>query len=61
MVIDPVCKMRIDERTAAAKSDYQGTTYYFCSKSCQVRFDQDPGRYLQSPASAGAPGPSKQR
>lgn len=45
MVKDVVCGMQIDEKTAAAKSEYEGTTYYFCSAGCKVRFDQNPSRY----------------
>jgi YHS domain-containing protein len=35
MVIDPVCKMKIDEKTAKFKSDYQEKTYYFCAPGCK--------------------------
>ncbi|MEX0975450.1 MAG: YHS domain-containing protein [Bacillota bacterium] len=31
MAIDPVCKMEVDPKTAPAKTDYKGTTYYFCN------------------------------
>jgi YHS domain-containing protein len=31
MARDPVCGMEVDERTAAATAEYQGTTYYFCA------------------------------
>ena len=47
--IDPVCEMQIDEQTAAAKSEYQGQTYYFCSSGCKRQFDKDPERYLRKP------------
>jgi Cu+-exporting ATPase len=46
MVKDPVCGMMIDEKTAAAKSEYQGQTYYFCMEMCKTKFDSDPGRYV---------------
>lgn len=45
MVKDPVCGMMIDEKTAAGKSEYQGTTYYFCAPGCKQRFDQNPQGY----------------
>lgn len=48
MSVDPVCKMDVDEKTAAAKSDYKGKTYYFCAKDCKVAFDKDPRKYLKS-------------
>jgi len=47
MAIDPVCKMKVDETKAAGKSDYKGTTYYFCALSCKAKFDQDPQKYLK--------------
>jgi YHS domain-containing protein len=46
MVIDPVCKMEIDEKTAAAKSMYKGKMYYFCSLGCKKAFDSNPEKYL---------------
>ena len=44
--MDPVCGMEVEQSKAAATSDYDGTTYYFCSKSCKTEFDQDPAKYL---------------
>jgi Cu+-exporting ATPase len=38
--------MEVDERTAAARSQYEGDTYYFCSEECKRRFDADPERYV---------------
>jgi len=46
MAIDPVCHMRIDEAKAAGKSNYKGTTYYFCALSCKPSFDKNPEKYL---------------
>ncbi len=46
MVRDHVCDMDVDEATAAARSEYAGDTYYFCSKDCKERFDADPERYV---------------
>jgi YHS domain-containing protein len=48
MARDPVCGMTIDEKTAAGKSDYKGTTYYFCAQSCKAKFDQNPERYVKA-------------
>ena len=45
-VTDPVCGMTIDPDTAAAKRDYQGNTYYFCSQNCTDTFDKDPEKVL---------------
>jgi len=44
--VDPVCKMRVTLETAAAKYDYEGTTYYFCNSGCKEKFAADPARYL---------------
>ncbi|MCK5586254.1 YHS domain-containing protein [Candidatus Bipolaricaulota bacterium] len=49
MAIDPVCKMTVDEATAAATSEYQGNTYYFCAPGCKTAFDEEPQRYLEEP------------
>ena len=45
-VIDPVCKMTIEEMNAVATSTYKGTTYYFCAKPCKEKFDKDPEVFL---------------
>ena len=47
MVTDPVCKMQIDENKAAAKSEYQGKTYYFCSSVCKMKFDRNTTQYVK--------------
>lgn len=47
MVKDPVCGMDVDETKAAATSDYQGTTYYFCAHACKKAFDKNPEKYLE--------------
>jgi YHS domain-containing protein len=51
---DPVCDMLVDPSSAAATSEYNGKTYYFCSKGCKVAFDKDPEQYLQKDASSAA-------
>ena len=35
MVIDPVCKMEMQPKDAAATSEYAGKTYYFCHINCK--------------------------
>jgi YHS domain-containing protein len=47
MSIDPVCKMEVEEKSAAATSEYQGTTYYFCAVGCKKAFDENPEKYLE--------------
>jgi Cu+-exporting ATPase len=44
---DPVCGMEIDAQDAAAKSQHQGQTYYFCSEGCREKFDQNPQQYVK--------------
>ncbi len=53
MAIDPVCGMEVDEKTAAATSEYQGKTYYFCAPGCKTSFDKDPEKYLKGDGSSG--------
>jgi P-type Cu+ transporter len=50
---DPVCDMEVDPQTAAAKSEYQGKTYYFCSLSCKQDFDADPKQYIEKQRAIG--------
>jgi Cu+-exporting ATPase len=45
-VIDPVCKMVIEDKDAVATSTYKGITYYFCSKPCKEDFDNNPESFL---------------
>jgi YHS domain-containing protein len=49
-VKDPVCGMDIDPNTAAGKSEYKGTTYYFCSLGCKKSFDKEPEKYVNAAA-----------
>lgn len=46
--IDPVCKMKVDKATTKFTSEYEGTTYYFCSASCKEKFDENPEKYVSS-------------
>jgi Cu+-exporting ATPase len=46
MAVDPVCGMTVDPERAAGTLDYNGTTYYFCSKGCVAKFSADPQKYL---------------
>ena len=45
MVTDPVCKMKIDPKTAKGGTlKVNGTQYWFCSSSCRRSFlSQNPG------------------
>lgn len=46
MTIDPVCKMTVQPDKAAARVDYGGQTYYFCSDVCHQTFTADPQKYV---------------
>ncbi|MBI4699144.1 MAG: heavy metal translocating P-type ATPase, partial [Nitrospirae bacterium] len=45
-VTDPVCGMTIEAEESAAASEYKGTTYYFCAKSCKTKFDKEPETFI---------------
>jgi len=47
MAIDPVCHMEVNEKTAPAKSEYKGKTYYFCAVGCKRNFDKNPEKFLK--------------
>lgn len=48
MPIDPVCHMTVEEESAAASTEYQGKSYYFCAVSCRDRFVSAPEKYVGS-------------
>lgn len=54
--VDHKCGMKIDPSKSVAEGntlDYQGTTYYFCSKSCKDGFAKHPEQYVSSGHQAG--------
>jgi YHS domain-containing protein len=46
MATDPVCGMTVDEKSAAATFEYEGTTYYFCAPGCRKTFERNPQAYV---------------
>lgn len=46
MTIDPVCRMKVNEKKAIFKSEYKGKTYYFCSAQCKNEFERNPKKYV---------------
>ena len=50
VVIDPVCGMKVDTRSARYRYELGDTPYYFCSSRCLDKFRADPDRYLNPPA-----------
>lgn len=53
-VIDPVCHMIVDPESAAGSFEFEGKTYYFCSKHCLHKFSTNPQQFLE-PAPAIQP------
>jgi YHS domain-containing protein len=45
-VKDVVCGMEIAKKSAKAKSEYKGNTYYFCALGCKKAFEANPGKYI---------------
>jgi Cu+-exporting ATPase len=52
MAKDPVCGMTVDPAKAAATSEFDGSTYYFCAKGCAARFEKEPQKFLNAPGAA---------
>jgi Cu+-exporting ATPase len=50
MARDPVCGKAVNQDHAAAKTDYAGERYYFCSTDCQRQFEESPKDYLNRTA-----------
>ena len=48
--IDPVCGMAVSLKTAAGSFEYNGQTYYFCSRHCLAKFHSKPESFLNRPA-----------
>src|SRR5512146_806609 len=48
--VDPVCGMTVDPKDCAGSFEFEGKTYYFCSKSCLERFATEPRAYLDAAA-----------
>lgn len=53
MAKDPVCKMEVNEKDAAATSTYKGETYYFCAVGCKTDFDKEPEKYVEESGKSG--------
>jgi len=56
MVTDPVCGMTIAKEKAAHRLTYKDHTYYFCSTSCNDKFNKNPDEYIAKDRSkSGSP------
>jgi Cu+-exporting ATPase len=61
---DPVCGMNVDPQKAAARAEYRGKTYFFCSVHCAEKFKAAPEGYAGAEAFEGmhpAPAPASPR
>jgi FtsP/CotA-like multicopper oxidase with cupredoxin domain/YHS domain-containing protein len=56
MTTDPVCGMSIDAATARHTSEFEGQTFYFCSRGCKGAFEADPQQYVGAHKAANADG-----
>jgi NTE family protein len=45
--VDPVCHMSISPARARASVDFDGVTYYFCSRDCRDSFERYRDRYVR--------------
>ena len=43
---DPVCGMDVEIARAAASTDHEARTYYFCSLQCKEDFERQPAKYI---------------
>ena len=64
LVVDPVCKMELPAKQAAATLKFNRRTYYFCHVACLRLFEADPLAYLgegqpQAGMAAGEAGASE--
>jgi YHS domain-containing protein len=43
---DPIRGMTVDVGKAKHKSEFRGTTFYFCCAGCKQTFDRQPDKYV---------------
>ena len=46
--IDPVCGMEVTEDDAAARLEWGGKTFLFCSEVCRDEFAADPEEFVDA-------------
>ena len=49
MMIDPVCGMRIDDKSEF-QTQFAGKRYFFCSENCKQEFEADPDEFVETAA-----------
>lgn len=47
LVVDPVCGMKVDEKTTSYKTEWKGSAFFFCSPGCLASFKSDPNKYVR--------------
>jgi Cu+-exporting ATPase len=48
LVIDPVCRMKLDSEVAPTRLPHAGVTYFFCSLACARAFAEQPEEYVEA-------------
>jgi adenylate cyclase len=48
-VVDPVCRMRLEPKTAVGRLRHGEREYWFCSRECVAAFAAHPDAYLPAP------------
>jgi Cu+-exporting ATPase len=48
MAVDMVCGMIVDEKTAPAKTTYEGDEYHFCATYCRDVFNKEPEKFINA-------------
>ncbi len=43
--VDPVCGMEVDE-DSIFRVEHKGKNYFFCSKHCKLKFEENPGEFV---------------
>ena len=47
MAICPVCKAEVEEKKARGMSAHKEQQYFFDSKACKKRFDENPKEFIE--------------
>ena len=47
---DPICGMKVDDKSAAGQSTFGEKIYYFCGQGCKKKFDQNPQQHASQKA-----------
>lgn len=53
--IDPVCGMTVEVAHAAGSHVHNGSSYFFCNRSCEDRFKANPDKYVTSEPETSQP------